>query len=131
VRSRVSPRQARHFSFASPKEKYPKEKATLLVRRLRRFPKCRAEKRAKKNSPFLGLKAQTVLGQLFCLSVFQPRTLAQKKGWGEEYRVNVPLRGPSFLCWGVARECVRYSRRSGHTKRKTYQGRAATRHVEP
>jgi hypothetical protein len=33
----------------------------------------------------------------FALSVFQPRTLAQKKGWGEEYRVNVPLRGPSFL----------------------------------
>jgi hypothetical protein len=84
---------------ASPKAKYPKEKATLLVRPTLRygFPKCGAEKRAKKNSPFLGLKAQTVLGQLFCLSVFQPRTLAQKKGWGEEYRVNVPLRGPSLV----------------------------------
>jgi hypothetical protein len=60
------------------------------------FPKCGAEKRAKKNSPFLGLKAQTVLKQLFCFIRFSAPHFGAKEGWGKEYRVNVPLRDPSF-----------------------------------
>jgi hypothetical protein len=74
------------------------------VRRLRRCLKFEGLERAKKNSPFLGLKAQTVLKQLFCLIRSKPSNFSAKEGRGSGSRDHVPLRGPSFLSWVVVRE---------------------------
>jgi hypothetical protein len=72
------------------------------VRRLRRCLKFEGLERAKKNSPFLGLKAQTVLGQLFCFIRSKPSNFSAKEGLGNGNRDHVPLRGPSLLGWEVA-----------------------------
>jgi hypothetical protein len=52
------------------------------VRRLRRCLKFEGLERAKKNSPFLGLKAQTVLKQLFCFIRFSAPHFGAKEGLG-------------------------------------------------
>jgi hypothetical protein len=58
----------------------------------------RGRKTGKKELALFGPMGQTVLGQLFCLIRFWVLHFGAKEGWGAgtEYRVNVPLRGPSF-----------------------------------
>jgi hypothetical protein len=72
------------------------------VRRLRRFPKCGDEKRAKKNSPFLGLWPKRSSDNFFADPFFSPALWRKRRVGGNEYRYHVPLCGPSlagFFTW--------------------------------